>query len=107
MNCSENFSFFNSLRLTFLIEGGRRMDLLIRDIDPRFVKQLDEQAEKQMCSRQELLKGLLTTWCADGIQSTQVARLERQLEANTLHLKRSATELERLTTLFREVMQDE
>lgn len=83
------------------------MDLLIRDIDPRFVKQLDEQAEKQMCSRQELLKGLLTTWCMDGVQSTQIARLERQLEANTLHLKRSATELELLTTLFREVMQDE
>jgi len=83
------------------------MDLLIRDIDPRFVKQLDEQAEKQMCSRQELLKRLLTTWCADGIQSTQVARLERQLEANTLHLKRSATELEVLSKLFREVMQDD
>jgi len=83
------------------------MDLLIRDIDPILVKQLDELAEKQMCSRQELLKGLLTNWGADGIQSTQVARLERQLEANTLHLKRSATELERLTTLFREVMQDD
>ena len=83
------------------------MDLLIRDIDPLFVKQLDEQAEKQSCSRQELLKGLLTTWCADGIQSTQIARLERQLEANTLYLKRSATELELLTTLFREVMQDD
>ena len=83
------------------------MDLLIRDIDPVFVKHLDEQAEKQMCSRQELLKGLLTIWCADGIQSPQVARLERQLEANTLHLKRSATELEQLTTLFREVMHDD
>lgn len=83
------------------------MDLLIRNIDPVFVKQLDEQAEKQMCSRQELLKGLLTIWCADGIQSPQVARLERQLEANTLHLKRSATELEQLTTLFREVMHDD
>jgi len=83
------------------------MDLLIRDIDPILVKQLDEQAEKQSCSRQELLKGLLTTWCADGVQSTQIARLERQLEANTLHLKRSATELEQLTKLFREVMQDD
>ncbi|OAN13394.1 hypothetical protein [Exiguobacterium undae] len=83
------------------------MDLLIRNIDPVFVKQLDEQAEKQMCSRQELLKGLLTIWCADGVQSPQVARLERQLEANTLHLKRSATELEQLTTLFREVMHDD
>ena len=83
------------------------MDLLIRDIDPRFVKQLDEQAEKQSCSRQELLKGLLIGWCADGVQSTQIARLERQLEANTLHLKRSATELEVLTSLFREVLQDE
>ena len=83
------------------------MDLLIRDIDPILVKQLDELAEKQMCSRQELLKGLLTTWCADGVQSTQVARLERQLEANTLHLKRSAAELEQLTRLFREVMQDD
>ncbi|WP_393964335.1 hypothetical protein [Exiguobacterium sp. S22-S28] len=83
------------------------MDLLIRDIAPVLVKQLDEQAEKQMCSRQELLKGLLTTWCADGIQSKQIERLERQLEANTLHLKRSATELEVLTKLFREVMQND
>ena len=83
------------------------MDLLIRDIDPVLVKQLDERAEKQRCSRQELLKGLLTTWCADGVQSTQIARLEQQLEANTLHLKRSATELEQLTKFFREVMQDD
>ena len=83
------------------------MDLLIRDIDPVLVKKLDDQAERQRCSRQELLKGLLTTWCVDGIQSTQIARLERQLEANTLHLKRSATELEQLTKLFREVMQDD
>lgn len=83
------------------------MNLLIRDIDPVLVKQLDEQAEKQMCSRQELLKGLLTTWCVDGVQSTQITRLEQQLEANTLHLKRSATELEQLTKLFREVMQDD
>jgi len=83
------------------------MDLLIRDIDPVFVKQLDERAEKQMCSRQELLKGLLTSWCADGVQSTQIERLEQQLEANTFHLKRSATELEQLTKLFREVMHDD
>ncbi|MBK5514634.1 hypothetical protein JFT70_05550 [Bacillus sp. TH11] len=83
------------------------MDLLIRDIDPVSVKQLDEQALKQSCSRQELLKGLLTNWCTDGVQSTQIARLERHLEANTLHLKRSATELEQLTILFREVMHDD
>ena len=82
------------------------MDLLLRDIDPVIVKQIDEWAKEHNCSRQQYLKELLASWCANGIQSTQVERLERQLEANTLHLKRSADELAAVTRLLNEVMQD-
>ncbi|MCT4786266.1 hypothetical protein ACFQO8_14525 [Exiguobacterium aestuarii] len=82
------------------------MDLLLRDIDPVIVKQIDEWAKRNNRSRQQYLKELLASWCANGIHSTQVERLERQLEANTLHLKRSADELAAVTRLLNEVMQN-
>ncbi|MGL6103870.1 MAG: hypothetical protein ACRC00_11940 [Exiguobacterium acetylicum] len=82
------------------------MDLLLRDIAPVIVKQIDEWAKEQNRSRQQFLKKLLDSWCAKGIQSIQVERLERQLEANTLHLKRSADELAEVTKLLNEEMQD-
>ncbi|WP_313289342.1 hypothetical protein [Exiguobacterium sp.] len=82
------------------------MDLLLRDIDPVIVKQIDKWAKEHNRSRQQYLKKLLDSWCANGIQSIQVERLERQLEANTLHLKRNADELAQVTRLLNEVMQD-
>ena len=63
------------------------MDLLLRDIDPIIVKQIDEWAKEHNRSRQQYLKELLASWCANGIQSTQVERLERQLEVERARLK--------------------
>ena len=63
------------------------MDILLRDLDPVIVKQIDEMAKKYNQSRQIFLKKQIELMATDYMQSNKIDHLEKQLQANTIYLK--------------------
>ena len=82
------------------------MDIILRDLDPIIISKIDEMAKKLNQSRQVYLKAQIELVAIDYIQSTKMDHLEKQLQANTIYLKRNAEVMNEMNDLIRVLTQD-
>jgi hypothetical protein len=84
-----------------LDKGAEGMEVRIRDVDPVIVSKIDEMAKKLKQSRQVYLKAQIELIAIDYIQSTKMDHLEKQLQANTIYLKRNVDVMNVMNDLIR------
>ena len=82
------------------------MDIILRDLDPVIVKQINEIAKKNKQSRQIFLKKQIELMATDYMQSDKIDHLEKQLQANTIYLKRNAEVMNEMNDLIRVLTED-
>lgn len=83
------------------------LEIKVRNIDPMAVKKIDEWSRKKGLSRQEYLKRHLESFAVNDIHSNMIDRYEKQLEANSLLLEKTAQSMNELIDTLKDLMLDE
>ncbi|MGM9988799.1 MAG: hypothetical protein ACI35O_16455 [Bacillaceae bacterium] len=83
------------------------MEIKIRYLTPIVIKQIDQLAKSKGQNRQEFLKEHLESVASVGIRSSEVERLEKQIEANNLFMKKTSDTLDELVLVLKELLVNE
>ena len=67
---------------------NRKMDILLRDIDPIAIKEIDELAKEKGISRQYFLKGQIETLAFFQEQTTRERHLTNLIDKNLLFMSK-------------------
>jgi len=83
------------------------MEIKIRNIDPYVVRKIDELSKKNKLSRNEYLKNHLHAYFINNMESKILQRYEKQIDANMMLLEKTNDKLEKITTVFNELIEIE
>ncbi|MYL43961.1 hypothetical protein [Virgibacillus salexigens] len=83
------------------------MDLIIRNVNPSVVKEIDEKAKKLNLSRQIYLKNMLESHSMMNDINEREMELKQTLDKNTEMLYIVGKELEKSTEIFNQLLEED
>ncbi len=82
------------------------MDILLRNIDPIAIRNIDEMAKKKCISRQEFLKAVVEKVSYEKEQSEKEARLEMIISKNIIAMEEMTNAINRIENVMADLLEE-